>query len=393
MLKHSRHGKYDGFHKTIEKEAYFIALRDSFRNSQDYYWNLAEKKLLYDSNSNVNKQTEILKKINEIFFNQVDKKQSKEDIAKDYLFFVRENERFLKLATLNFSNRLSNIALATTDYNLDFIAKRNMLISENPIVGFSGECNTIYEQDEGAFRAYDISTVTAYQTNCPDLEQLGNWLIACEPLLCEGLLTYIPTLVTEDFDTNGAIRYSSNNISNDLVFDAVISNKNVSFLNEPSLKKSRTIMTIANVEIPIIDQVSTKDWANITIDEYDSFLKFKLLIKEMLCDLIIKENQFDYNNAIEKAGISLEKGFKLLDNDLRKHKIKNTVNTIGGILGTITASLIAINTNLFENAGKIIGSSGTIATLLNLFNQNYDFKIKAEGSEYYYLFLLGRKLK
>lgn len=391
-LPAKREGKYKGFSGAIELEAYLIAESDGFRKNKDEYYFQAERNLLNETNISVNKQSDLIKRLNRVFFEQLDIHQCNEDIAKDYLFFCYENQWLLEKVVKDFSNNKSNIAIATANSNLDFISKRTMLISDFPIIGFSGDTFEKFEYAQPQFDAYDYGHGYRYESNCPDLYQLGDWLRACRPLLNEGILTYLPTIrITHEAWWSAGI--GEQNISENLIFDASINNRNVSFLKELDLKKSRLIKTIAELEIPVIDNVSTYDWASVTTDEYSVFLRFKELITSKLLDIIAKENSFQYGLEIEKAGLSISKEFGLLTQDLKRHKIKSTICNIGGIIGLITATLIAVDVKIFENADKIIGTTGTLANLLNYYNQFNELKVKKDSSEYLYLFLLNKKMK
>ena len=190
--KNNRHGKIKGFEKAIEYEAFLLAEKDSFRKTKEEYYFEAEKVLLCSPETTNSKQTELFRILNTIFFEQLDTNQSKEEIAKDYLFFINENEKITDIAINNYSNRLSNVALATSDSSLDFISKRTMLISDFPIVGYSNNDYKTYEIDQPYYDAYDDGHAICYESNCPDLNRLGSWLMDCKPLLREGILTYLP---------------------------------------------------------------------------------------------------------------------------------------------------------------------------------------------------------
>lgn len=313
------------------------------------------------------------------FFEEIKSRRisSPASITKEFAKFFLDKE-------LNINNTKHTISVAANNTSLSFLTKRLSLLSDNVIITHKSDNSIFIALGETNDREDYWSRISLV---CPNEIYLGKWLLNCENLLLQGAISYYPKYrYTGCSWLSNRWDYTKSSIS----VDAIVSSRDIVEIENKNLVKSKLIRPIIRIEIPYIDNVDIKTFSKITLDEKSYIEPFRNHLKLNLLSIKDHEHGEFFDVELEKLGIEIRDGVRMLDDDLKALRRKRSFEVTGAVIAMTTATLIAVHGTAFETVSKVLGSGGGIFLLSRIIAEN-DFKKTAlENSPYYYLWLFSK---
>lgn len=315
---------------------------------------------------------------------------SDEELANRYFSFLYENATLFDVKTRLSTEFLGmrNISLLTAGSDLDFLTKRSLLLAHTTLFGHSLETEKKVFKRTGT--TYVDHTCYAY---CPDPAKIGKWIKSCKLLIENGELIYVPHLEEhlEEW-ANGFPSYSDVEGSN-YVYDALIQSRSVVQRTMGTKLKYDFIRSIVTIDLPFIDDVGLDEISKITLDERQSVESFRDFIRENFLELIDKEGDEHYEQGLERIAIKIRQGVRALNSDIRNLSSKSALQATGATIGTAVASLVAIDSTIFNTITTIAGTSGGLMVLLNTINDHLSKKRQFRDNPFYYFWIISNVKK
>ncbi|MEM7124972.1 MAG: hypothetical protein AAF702_01510 [Chloroflexota bacterium] len=352
-----------------------------------------------------------LKKHNIEFFKKLDSKLSHEAVARSYLTSIMNGSSAMD--DLKKSDGLNNnISIASDQSSFEYLTKRLPIISDTGILSHNTNNFIDFhsERDHRSGRSdmdpglRGLITDTSFYLDCSSLGSIGKWLVDCQDLLKSGNLIYIPRFKREinkfanyhrrpnkrEFDKRMAERYKSSH-SLDPIIDAIIKERGIVDLRTKNHVKSNYIRHILSLEIPVIDNVSLKDFSSITADEKSQFDIFRVFLRQKLSEIDSNQSSEHREKNLEQIKLDLLKGVKSISSDIKGLRTKTAIDASGAIIISVTATLIAINSAVLETWQEVLGAGGGFYLLLKALQENIQKRNELLNQDYYYLWLLDKK--
>jgi len=281
------------------------------------------------------------------------------------------------------------IAIANDNYSLNMLSKKLPFISDRVILSQTGNYSKI-NYLEYLYPGYDMYTTVS--ASCADLNGLGDWLRNNKELILNDKLIYVPSKITlTEIERGFAPATTNSEIS--FLTDLVLKGEFVSEISEKNFTEEKFIKPILTLNIPYLNNVDTKTFNKIVIDEEVQLSKLRNFLREKLLDISSKQDGFDYKSSLERIKISMEKGVNLITSDLKLLNKKRNLIAVSATISTAAATLLAVNSEVFKMWSTIAGTSGGAFLFFKLIESRIIDMHKLKDSPFYFLWLLHSKSK
>lgn len=207
----------------------------------------------------------------------------------------------------------------------------------NPLFGglspYPGTASKVFE---GNHRRSAIGVL------CPDLSDLGRWLLDAEPILKAGLAWYLPCYVLR---TESEVREG---MQSDTPFamprraqavDFLVENRRAIEVSGAEPIKSQLVRPILSMDLPFIDGASLRDFSQITVSEFASYSGFRDYLRKAFLDLDDSMNAVQSERELVKIGLEIKQQVKAARSDMERACRKRAVTVTGAALGSVSAIL------------------------------------------------------
>lgn len=318
-------------------------------------------------------------------------------IAKRYLGNFHEQNYFYSIDDVSKSN--NNISLVADDSSLEFITKRLSLISDMGIISHRTDkpFKYLYQSNYSnyAFDSGDSEeSYSSLHVDVPDLANLGNWISKCRDLIVKNSILYVPRIKTELFHQVYGYSGSGPSIQiSEPIVDAIFRDKKLAELSESNPVKSKYVKSIVSLNIPVIDNVDLELFSKVTSDDSSQVENLRRYLREMFLEIANNETSEHFYSKMEVISLRMKRELAGLTEDFRALEAKRTFQISGSTVTTMTATLVAINSNLFDVADQIIGASGGLYLFLQVLLNGKLSKDKIKQNPFYYFWYLENKTK
>ena len=297
-------------------------------------------------------------------------------------------------------DRLENVSILARDTSLAFMTKRVTLVADTTVITHYGEGSHIFYEYKDTPPAGDDflglarSNDTTCYLRCPNLQELGEWLKKCKPLLLKGDVFYFPDIfvhrgkegygtdVMEEWDTDESI---------EPLCDLIIKSKKLVDTTQGHVIKSQFVRPILQLDLPYIENVDLGTFSKMTSDQSDVIQRFRDFLRYKFLDLKQNEGSESYDANLAKIEIELRDGVRSLNSDYQALKHKMAFQVTGAILASTTATLVAINSAAFGVLPQVLGTSGGLFAVMSAFEKYLSERHKLHDSPLYYLWLFSKK--
>ncbi len=307
------------------------------------------------------------------------------------------------------NNLKKNVALLNKYEDKYEIARKTLLLADTSVLWETGIIDKEHKHDYQLYScktkdptgfiyqtSYDYSTYL--QIN--NINALGRFLRNNKELIEKGYLIYIPDIMVDGLCKNALwedydfIDYPSREVCEKLLDErsntSCITSRN-RFLEDIYIR------SIAQVEIPYIDDCTNDSLIKAMENYSDEFSKFRLYLESEFLSLYEANGSESFDTNIKKIGINIKNGINLLNSDIKRIN-RHLVIKMGSFLtlGFAVATLVAINGSLFNspNLERIIsylGTGGGIVSIANFVEQCLDEKQIIKEQPFYFIWLIHKK--
>jgi hypothetical protein len=234
---------------------------------------------------------------------------------------------------------------------------------------------------------------------CPDLEQLGRWLLQAEPLLRAGTAWYLPVYSLDESHSfvtallNGKSRPGTvEQVAVPGLLDFLQVGERVVALDDTHPVTAAVVRpVIAEVELPFLDGIPLDEFSAITAGEFDAYQAFQSWLRQRLLEVDTALGSVDSEKELSKIGLQIKDEVRGLESKMRQVRRTRAVSVTGAAIGTVTASLTAILASA-EVASAVAafvgGASGGLWSTIQASIDNSPRKLRE--SPWYYVWTLSR---
>lgn len=208
-----------------------------------------------------------------------------------------------------------------------------------------------------------------------------------------GDLFYYPKIYKSETWGDGATIQEDKGSSDNHLFDAIVNSKRIVQNFTASPLKSKFIRTVVELEIPFIENVGMNLLSEICYDEQEHLNVFRDFIYENILECSLASEHETFDSDMAKISLKLKNGVRGLTSDFKSLKTKTAFQTTGAIIGTLTATLVSINSEIFHAVANIVGISGGLGVSLTTIQNHILNKRLKQDSPCYFLWLLQDKVK
>ncbi|MFH9572337.1 hypothetical protein [Streptomyces sp. NPDC017230] len=230
-----------------------------------------------------------------------------ESIASSYANFLKSGSWRTNLITRPGGTRRYAIGMGIGSGNLEFLTKRSALVADTLLLTHSGQGAYHKVRDENhspGMRGSPITNEPGIPSRsaaeigiiCPDIREVGKWIIEAKELMTQGLVWYMPSFAQRREERIEVLEEP--NPIDFLIHDGIF----VPTSREHPLARD-AVRVVLNLDLPFIDGVSLKEFSEITADEahayqgFRSFLRKKILELDSALDAVHSEQTLALLNA------------------------------------------------------------------------------------------------
>lgn len=229
-----------------------------------------------------------------------------------------------------------------------------------------------------------------YGLHCPNLTDLGTWLLDAENLLKSGLAWYLPSYsISTQHTVNGASQEPVNEPQQVKAIDYLIKDGRAVDASGAEPIKSQLIRPVLSIDLPFIEGVSLQDFSKITTDEYDSFSAFRDFLRERFLDMDEAMNAVQSQRELDKLSLQIKNQARSARSELGKVRRKKSVATAGAVLGSTSATLVAVYGPALQAALAVLGATGGVWGLIHAATENSSRALRED--KWYYVWALAQK--
>ncbi|MFI6385031.1 hypothetical protein ACIBKX_36940 [Streptomyces sp. NPDC050658] len=143
------------------------------------------------------------------------------------------------------------------------------------------------------------------------------------------------------------------------------------------------------LEIPIIEGTTLRDFSNITMDEFASYASFRDFLRGKMLDLDSTLDAVDSETELVKIGLEISDQVRDIDSRMGQVKRKRAVQASGAVIGTLGATLVAVYGPALQAVVTSLGAGAGAWTLLNALVENSTRPLRDE--KWYYVWALAKE--
>ncbi|MFJ5726336.1 hypothetical protein [Streptomyces sp. NPDC093149] len=257
------------------------------------------------------------------------------------------------------------------------LGEQSQMVREYNFMGDAGLTDTVE-------RRYLYGMVTK------DLAKLGQWLLDTEPLLRSGLVWYGPVFTegsTGRDEPPGPLPSFS-----DRSIDFVVQHGRAVDLSRTKPLASRVVRLILDTDLPFMDGLSLANFAQVTSDEFDSYIQFRDFMRSKLLEVDDALEAVDSQVAVERIALSIRDELNAATAEMSRAARSRALARSGAVLGSTSAVLAAVRPEALQGA---LATSATLAAgatgLWPTIQAFADIKPKRSHGKWHYVWVLQKK--
>ncbi|MEU3070513.1 hypothetical protein ABZ712_27005 [Streptomyces sp. NPDC006906] len=152
---------------------------------------------------------------------------------------------------------------------------------------------------------------------------------------------------------------------------------------------SRLVRPIVELEIPVIEGTSLRDFSKITMDEFNSYAAFREFLRMRMLDLDPAMSAVDSQVALTKIGVDISDQMRAMEARIRQIRLKRSVQVTGAAIGTVGAVLLGVYGPALQTVVTALGTTaGVWAGVSSLAENN---KRQLRDDKWYYVWALANR--
>jgi hypothetical protein len=215
---------------------------------------------------------------------------------------------------------------------------------------------------------------------------LGRWIMSAEPLLTAGLAWYLPMYIIGWTDPQPEL---TGGIKQLAAIDYLVEDGRAVDASGAEPIKSKLVRPILKMDLPFIDGVNLSNFSRITIDEFDSYSRFRNFLRHSFLDLDDALNATQSEQALTKIGLDIADQVRSVHATMNKIRRKRTVAVTGAAIGATGAILVAVYGPALQEAIATIGATGGLWGMIHAIADNSPSQLRDD--KWYYAWVLSQQ--
>lgn len=230
-----------------------------------------------------------------------------------------------------------------------------------------------------------------YGMHCPNLHELGQWLLDAEPLLKAGLAWYLPSYSTQPYrDTWRYGHVLAEKPEQVSAIDYLIRDGRAVAASGAQPLKSQLIRPVLQIDLPFIDGVALRQFSQITVEEFASYSAFRDFLRMSFLEMDDAMNDVQSERELVKLGLRIKDEIRAARAEMVKARRKKAVAVTGAVVGSVGAVLVAVYGPALAAAVAAVGASaGGVWGIVNAAADNSTRALRED--KWYYVWALSRK--
>ena len=327
------------------------------------------------------------------------KRAQPEEVAKAYGKFLY-NKRG---RTLDKARRLTRsrfyVSLSVDRTELASLTKRCLPVSDTLLLSHQGGSSHQLGRLRGDLIG-NTSSVEYFAMHCPNLTELGRWLLDCEPLLRAGLSWYLPRYSTYEVITlhnhyatramrRGLSPVYANPPAGTPVVDYLIRDGRAVEASGATPLKNKLVRPVLEIDLPFIDGVSLRDYSAVTVQEFTAFSGFRNFLRLSLLEMDDALNAVQSEAALTRLGLRIEDEVRSLRAQMNQVKRRRAVGAAGAVVGTSAAILLAVYGPALTAAIPVLGAGGGIWQIIQAAAENSPRALRED--KWYWVWAIAKR--
>ncbi|QGV76851.1 hypothetical protein [Streptomyces ficellus] len=344
------------------------------------------------------------------FFQQLDrsKRGDPEAVAQAYGRYVLRASWVRDEVTLRDRRRLEGVpfcvGLAARQRDFTRLTQRVPLVSDTLLLSHSGNGNFIRlgavgGGDSQPFDPVDAVPLGAAQSRppaaepygmfCPDPGKLGRWVLEAEPLLRAGLVWYLPTYGRPGNDRRGH-RRTRGPYTGPSAVDFLVRNGRAVETATARPLTGPLVRPVLEIDLPFLAGVGLRDFAQITVEEFDSYTAFRAFLRLALLRMDDAMDCVQSERALYVLSQEISEHVHGLRAQMTQARRTRALATTGAVVGTTGAVLVAVYGPALESALTVLGGGGGVLGVLGALVAEKGSR-RPTHNPWYYVWALQRK--
>lgn len=242
------------------------------------------------------------------------------------------------------------------------------------------------KQDE---QTSQYNRTTTYGMHCPDLAELGRWLLETEPLLKAGLAWYLPSYSFSTSETEHGVRGPWSKLEQVEAIDYLIRDGRAVDASGAEPIKSQLVRPILRIDLPFIEGVNLRDFSKITIEEFAAYSAFRDFLRLSFLKMDMALNAVQSDRELLKLSLEIKDQVRSARSEMETVRRKRAVGVTGAVIGSVAASLVAVYGPALEFAIAALGATGGVWGIIHAATENSTRALHED--KWYYVWALAEK--
>jgi hypothetical protein len=178
--------------------------------------------------------------------------------------------------------------------------------------------------------------------HCPDLAELGRWLLEAEPLLKAGLAWYLPSYAFSTSETENGVKGPRTKPEQVKAIDYLVRDGRAVDASGAEPIKSQLVRPVLRMDLPFIEGVNLRDFSKITIEEFSSYSAFRDFLRRSFLDMDMALNAVQSDRELLSLGLQIKDHVRSVRSDMEKAQRQRAVGVTGAVVGSVSAILVAV---------------------------------------------------
>lgn len=310
-----------------------------------------------------------------------------------------EFERVTKRATLVSDTLLLSHDGAGSFHELEMLARHETQTPESFRERYSPTDDFAIDAENSAAMENRVSEQWCGMT-CPDLGDLGQWILNSEQLLKTGLTWYLPSYsigwrfgtrrdierVTEHSETSLTTPMSDPQYQRNVL---LVREGRAVEMSGGEPMKSHLVRPVLNIDLPFIEGVDLQTFSEVTVQEFASYSAFRDFLRVKFLEIDESLNSTQSERELLKLSLEIKGEIRSARSQMNIARRKRAVSVTGAGVGSVSAILVAVYGPAFQEALAAVGASGGLWAFLNAVTDNSVRDLRE--NEWYYVWALDRK--
>ncbi|MGH3843497.1 MAG: hypothetical protein ACRDS0_18940 [Pseudonocardiaceae bacterium] len=318
-----------------------------------------------------------------------------EKVAEIYSLLLWNGQKDRLVDDKRLSRSRFYVGLSTGD-NFDELTKRTVLVSDTLLLShdWAGEYHHLAKNshfmDVGGPVGPDFGTMCGI--HCPNLAELGRWILDVEPLLKAGLVWYLPSYSTSAYVGDEISLNPADKPKQAKAIDYLIRDGRAVDASGAEPIKSQLVRPVLRIDLPFIDGVNLQNFSKITVEEFSSYSAFRDFLRLSFLDMDMALNAVQSDRELLKLSLQIKDHIRSARSEMVTARRKRAVAVTGAVIGSVGAILVAVYGPALALAAAVaaIGATGGgVWGIIHATTENSTHALRED--KWYYVWALAKK--